>query len=212
MDFNSKNHWENVYQAKKPAEVSWYQTHPTVSLELIALTGIDHASKIIDVGGGASILVDQLLDKGFKNLSVLDISSKSIDYARSRLGKRAENVNWIEANILQVKLPSTYDLWHDRAVFHFLTSPEDRREYIKVMGKGVRPGGHVIIATFSLAGPPKCSGLQVERYSPDKLQEEIGDKFILVKNVDETHITPAQIRQEFVYCYFKKREKQGGTQ
>ncbi len=208
MNFSPKNHWENVYQAKKPAEVSWYQTHPTVSLELIALTGLDHTSKIIDVGGGASIFVDQLLDEGFKNLTVLDISSKAIDYARERLGSRAENINWIEADILQVELPYIYDLWHDRAVFHFLTSPEDRRKYIHVMEKAVRPGGHVIIAAFSLEGPPKCSGLQVEHYSPDKLQKEIGDKFFLVKNVDEIHMTPSQAKQKFIYCYFMKRDNE----
>lgn len=206
MNFNPKDHWENVYRSKKPGEVSWYQAYPAVSLELIALTGVDPAGRIIDVGGGASILVDQLLDKGFKNPTVLDISSKAVDYARERLGKRAESVNWLEADILQVELPDIYDLWHDRAVFHFLTSPDDRKKYIRVMEKAVRPGGHVIIAAFSLEGPLKCSGLPVERYSPDTLQKEIGDKFLLVKCTDESHITPAQAQQKFVYCCFRKKE------
>lgn len=206
MSFNVKHHWENVYQGKKPAEVSWYQTDPIVSLEMIALTGIGHADKIIDVGGGASILVDKLLDKGFKNPTVLDISFNAVDYARQRLGKRAGSVSWMEADILQAELPYIYDLWHDRAVFHFLTSLEDRKKYIKMMEKAVRPDGHVIIATFALEGPLKCSGLQVERYSPEKLQHELGDQFLLVKNVEEVHITPAQTKQKFIYCYFRKEE------
>jgi ubiquinone/menaquinone biosynthesis C-methylase UbiE len=206
MSFNVKHHWENVYQGKKPAEVSWYQTDPIISLEMIALTGIGHAGKIIDVGGGASILVDKLLDKGFQNPTILDISFKALDHAKGRLGKRAGSVNWVEADILQAELPYIYDLWHDRAVFHFLTSLEDRKKYIKMMEKAVRPGGHVIIATFALEGPLKCSGLQVERYSPEKLQHELGDQFLLVKNVEEVHITPLQTKQKFIYCYFRKEE------
>jgi len=210
MNINRKKHWENIYQAKKPTEVSWYQTDPVISLALIASTGIDHASRIIDIGGGASVLADKLLDKGFKNLTVLDISLQALRCAQERLGKRAENVNWIATDIRQAELPSIYDLWHDRAVFHFLTSQEDRKKYIQTMEKAVRPGGHVIIATFALEGPAKCSGLDVERYDPGKLQKELGKVFVLVKSVDEVHITPGQLKQKFVYCHFKKQDNEGG--
>ncbi len=202
--FDPKQHWEKVYQAKKPIEVSWYQVKPAVSLELIALTGIHPAQRIIDVGGGASVLVDNLLGKGFKNITVLDISAQAVQYAKERLTGRAEEVTWIEADITQFEPPQQYDLWHDRAVFHFLTNPADRKKYVNAMQKAVKPGGHVIIAAFDLAGPPKCSGLDVERYNPEKLSSELGSSFNFVKCVDETHITPRQSQQKFVYCCFKK--------
>lgn len=168
MSFDRKSHWENVYTENTPAEVSWYQIEPAVSLELIVSTGISHAGKIIDVGGGASVLVDKLLDQGFQDLTVLDVSSKALDYAKERLGNRAGAVKWIEADITEFESSEKHDLWHDRAVFHFLTDEDDRKKYVQNMNKALNPGGHVIIAAFSIDGPLKCSGLDVERYRPEK--------------------------------------------
>jgi 2-polyprenyl-3-methyl-5-hydroxy-6-metoxy-1,4-benzoquinol methylase len=204
MSFNRKKHWENVYGQKKPVEVSWYQVEPTVSLKFIASTEIDYAAKIIDVGGGASVLVDKLLDQGFQNLTVLDISSKAIRYAQERLGGRAENVSWIEADVTEFESSIQYDLWHDRAVFHFLTDAEDRTKYVRRLEDAVKSGGHVIIAAFAIDGPHKCSGLDIERYNPEKMQNELGDSFELVYSDTELHITPWNIEQKFIYSYFKK--------
>jgi len=199
-----KNHWEKVYQSKKPGEVSWFQADPAVSLELIALTGVNHSQRIIDVGGGASVLVDKLFEKGFEDLTVLDISSAALNYAKERLGSHSENIAWIEADATEFKSTRKYDLWHDRAVFHFLTDLKDRKKYIKVMKESINFGGHVIIAAFSLDGPPKCSGLNVERYNPEKMKSELGDSFEFVKRVDEIHVTPWSTEQKFTYYYFRK--------
>lgn len=204
MSFNRKKHWENVYGQKRPVDVSWYQVEPTVSLGLITLTGIDSTAKIIDVGGGASVLVDKLLDQGFQDLTVLDISSKAIHYAQERLGKRAENVSWIEADVTEFESSVQYDLWHDRAVFHFLTDAEDRTKYVRRLEDAVNPGGHVVIAAFAIDGPPKCSGLEVVRYNPEKMKNELGDSFELVNSISEAHITPWNKQQNFIYCYFRK--------
>lgn len=205
MDFDPKQHWEKVYQEKEPGQVSWYQTQPNISLELIALSGISQAGKIIDVGGGASFLVEKLIDKGFKNVTVLDISGKAIEHAKKRLSKQAEKVIWIETDITKFEPPQQYDLWHDRAVFHFLTDPSDRKKYVEVMEKAVKSGGNVVIATFALDGPPKCSGLNVERYNPEKLNKQIGNQFLLLKSVEETHLTPWHSEQKFIYCLFRRR-------
>jgi 2-polyprenyl-3-methyl-5-hydroxy-6-metoxy-1,4-benzoquinol methylase len=204
MMFKPKEHWEKVYQTKQPKEVSWFQTDPAISLDLIALTGISHKQRVIDVGGGASVLVDKLLDAGFEDLTVLDISSAALDYAKKRLGNRCENIVWIESDVTEFESARKYDLWHDRAVFHFLTDPEDRRKYVEVMNKSINPGGHVIIAAFALEGPLKCSGLDVERYSPEKMENEIGESFELIKSVNEIHRTPWSVEQKFTYCYFRK--------
>jgi ubiquinone/menaquinone biosynthesis C-methylase UbiE len=204
MSHAGKNHWEDMYAKKMPTEVSWYQIEPTVSLDLIKSTGIDHAGKIIDVGGGASVLVDKLLDKGFQDLTVLDISAKSLSYAKERLGDRATRVSWIEADVTEFDPPQKYDLWHDRAVFHFLTEENDRKKYVQNMDKALNFGGHVIIASFAIEGPLKCSGLDVERYSDGKLKNELGNSFEFVKSVEEVHRTPWSSEQKFIYCYFKK--------
>ena len=205
MDFDPKEHWQKVYHTKKTNEVSWYQSYPAISLDLIASTGIGLTQKIIDVGAGASILVDKLLEKGFKDITVLDISSKAIEAAQQRLGKDAQKVNWIEVDVTAFSPAHPYDLWHDRAVFHFLTGPEDRKKYIEVMNKMVKPHGHVIMATFALEGPPQCSGLKVERYDSDKLAKELGDSFELIESVDEEHLTPWKAGQKFIYCCFMKK-------
>lgn len=204
MSYDRKNHWEDVYTKKTPKEVSWYQIEPTITLNLIKFIGIDHTSKIIDVGGGASVLVDKLLDQGFQNLTVLDISSKSLQLAKERLGQLSAQVSWIEADVTEFDPPQKYDLWHDRAVFHFLTDPNDRKKYVQNMEKALNSRGHVIIATFAIDGPLKCSGLDVERYSDEKLKNELGGSFELIKSIEEVHVTPWGSEQKFIYCYFKR--------
>ena len=197
-----KSHWENIYQTKAPTQVSWYQEHARLSLRLIADTGIDRADPIIDVGGGTSTLVDDLLADDYQHLTVLDISASALQTAQQRLGARAAAVTWNEADITQAQLPGQfYAVWHDRAVFHFLTQPHDRQRYIQAVRHAVKPGGHVIVATFALDGPPQCSGLNVTRYSPDSLHHEFGEDFQLITSTREAHVTPFGTEQKFTYCY-----------
>ena len=202
---DSKSHWENIYKTKASTQVSWYQEHLRTPLRLIERTGVEKTAQIIDVGSGASTLVDDLLESGFKHITVLDMSSAAIDAARARLGSRAEEVTWIEADITKVAPPHHYyDLWHDRAVFHFLISPQDRQRYVDAVKHSLKPKGHVIISTFAHDGPPKCSGLEVLRYSPKSLQDEFGNEFELIESVSEVHSTPSGTKQKFVYCYLRK--------
>jgi len=202
----NKSHWENIYEYKGATQVSWYQEHARLSLECIRNTGIQKTAYIIDVGGGASTLVDDLAADGFEHITVLDISANALQLARERLGQRAANVNWIEADITQTGLLyQAYDVWHDRAVFHFLTQTEDRTRYVENVLHAVRPGGHVIIATFANDGPDHCSGLEVVRYDPKELHNEFGDSFDLVNSTRETHQTPFGTEQRFIYCYCRKQ-------
>src|SRR3989304_5557559 len=202
---DSKSHWENIYKTKASTQVSWYQLHLQMSLQLIERTGVEKTARIIDIGGGASTFVDDLLERGFEHITVLDISSAAIDAARKRLGSRADKVTWIEADITKVALPyHHYDLWHDRAVFHFLTSAGDCQKYIEVVKHSLKPRGHVIISTFALEGPPKCSGLDVVRYSPQSLHDEFGNEFELIESASEAHLTPSGTKQKFIYCYLRK--------
>jgi ubiquinone/menaquinone biosynthesis C-methylase UbiE len=202
---NTKNHWEHIYETKAPTQVSWYQEHAQYSLQFIQNTGVQKTGHIIDIGGGASTLVDDLLAAGFQNISVLDVSRHALQLARQRLGTRANDVTWIEADITQADLPQqAYDVWHDRAVFHFLTQPADRQRYIETVRQAVRKGGHVIVATFAPDGPDKCSGLQVVRYSPESLHDEFGKGFELKESTRETHYTPFGTEQKFIYCYCRK--------
>jgi 2-polyprenyl-3-methyl-5-hydroxy-6-metoxy-1,4-benzoquinol methylase len=199
---NMKTHWEHLYETKAPTEVSWYQEHARYSLQYIQNTGIRKTDAIIDVGGGASTLVDDLLANGYEHISILDVSAVALQLARQRLGAHAANVNWIEADITQADLPEqAYDLWHDRAVFHFLTQPADRRRYVDTVRYAVKPGGHVIVATFAPDGPERCSGLEVVRYSPESLHHEFGRDFEVVNSTRETHHTPFGTEQKFIYCY-----------
>lgn len=201
----SKNHWENVYRTKSHTEVSWYKPHLDPSLRLISKMGLKPNDRIIDIGAGSSTLVDDLLKDGFKEISTLDISSTALDIAKKRLGEGAQKVKWIEADITKVELPQNhYDLWHDRAVFHFLTSPKDRQKYTNVLKSSLKMGGHLVIAAFNLNGPQKCSGLDLVRYSPETLQAELGNEFKLVEHFNEIHKTPFGTTQNFVYCCFKK--------
>lgn len=201
----SKDHWEKVYSTKSTNAVSWFQPHADLSVSLIKATGASHDASIIDVGGGASTLVDDLLANGYTNLSVLDLSAAALAAAQKRLGSRASKVQWIEADITKANLPKyRYDVWHDRAVFHFLTSPEDRAAYVQAVFNAVKPGGHVIVATFAKNGPNQCSGLPVMRYRADELHAEFGEAFSLLRHEKEAHHTPSGTVQQFVYCYCRK--------
>lgn len=200
-----KAHWEHVHEGKVPAERSWFQPRPEVSLELILCCGISPEARVIDVGGGTSRLVDTLLDRGFRDLTVLDISSGALAEARERLGRRAGAVTWIESDITEAPIEGRYHLWHDRAVFHFLTDEAERAAYLKKLRGALAPGGHVIIATFDEHGPTSCSGLPVVRYSAQALAEELGKELELVTTRRELHRTPSGKGQSFVYCVFRKR-------
>ncbi|OGT69876.1 MAG: methyltransferase [Gammaproteobacteria bacterium RIFCSPLOWO2_02_FULL_57_10] len=201
----SKQHWETVYTTKATDEVSWFQNHAELSLKIIRDSDIPLSGKIIDVGGGASTLVDDLLGAGYSNISVLDLSGAALAKAKARLGEKAAAIKWLEANILDVDLPANhYDVWHDRAVFHFLTTEAERHRYVEQVMRAVKPGGLVIVATFAEDGPEKCNGLPVMRYSTEALHSEFGDAFQLLGSEPEVHITPAGKEQKFVYCFCKR--------
>lgn len=205
MAHERKRHWEAIYREKGPTEVSWHQDHPAMSLALISDTGLAHDAPLIDVGGGASRLVDHLLDAGYRDITVLDIASEALSHARARLGARARTVHWVEADVTAFTPPHPYELWHDRAVFHFLTDADDRRRYIEALRRGLTTDGHLIIATFGLDGPEKCSGLPVERYDARRLSAELGDRFRLEDVRDELHATPAGKTQAFT-CFRLRRQ------
>ncbi|CAG8473918.1 15655_t:CDS:1 [Cetraspora pellucida] len=201
---NVENHWETVYKTKAPNDVSWYCPHLETSLRFIEKATQSQNLSIIDVGGGQSTLVDDLLARGYQNISVLDISETAINGTKERLGKAAKNVKWLTADITQVKLPEHYyDVWHDRAVFHFLTTPEQRAAYVKQVALAMKSGGHVIMSTFGPQGPEKCSGLEVIRYDAESLREQFGEQFQLIDSITEIHQTPFDTKQQFLYCYFK---------
>jgi SAM-dependent methyltransferase len=202
---NRKSHWENVYQTKDVDQVSWYREHLENSIDLILETKVGKEKAIIDIGGGSSTLADDLLKFGFFDITVLDISAKALENSRRRLGKKAESVKWLVADITETQLPQNhFDVWHDRAVFHFLTDAKDRRKYAELVRRSITDGGHIIVASFGLGGPKKCSGLDVVRYSPESLQNEFGEDFELVKTISETHATPSGSTQEFIYCLLRK--------
>jgi ubiquinone/menaquinone biosynthesis C-methylase UbiE len=200
-----KDHWEKVYSSKASDAVSWFQPHADLSLDLIKTTGVGLDAGIIDVGGGASTLVDDLVAAGYRDLTVLDLSAAALNAARRRLGDQENMVRWIEADITQVDLPhKRYDIWHDRAVFHFLTTQQQRDAYVRNVFHAVKPGGHVIVATFAEDGPEQCSGLPVMRYRADDLHDEFGEAFTLLKHQKEAHQTPFGTVQQFVYCYCRR--------
>jgi len=199
---SSKTHWDRVYGTKAPEAVSWYRPHLERSLEFIERAARDRSAAIIDVGGGESTLVDDLLAKGYRNLTVLDVSPTAIRLTRQRLGRIARHVTWLTADITGATLPGRhYDIWHDRAVFHFLTTPGERLAYVRQVAHAMKPGGHVIVATFGPEGPDKCSGLDVVRYDADSLHEQFGSRFRLVDHATELHRTPFGTTQQFLYCY-----------
>jgi len=198
-----KLHWEKVYETKKSKEVSWTQPVPQISLNFIHSYHLPKTASIIDVGGGDSNLVDHLLDEGFTNLTVLDISARALDNAKQRLGAKAEKVTWIVSDIISFEPTTTYDVWHDRATFHFLTTKEQIEKYIKVAERSVK--GYMIIATFSDTGPKKCSGLPVHQYDQEKLETILNNRFLKLHCITEDHITPFNTTQNFLFCSFKKR-------
>lgn len=202
---DQSEHWEKVYKTKSADAVSWFQVHASRSLDIIRSIGADKSAGIVDVGGGASTLVDDLLADGFRGITVLDLSQSALEVARSRLGAKSELASWIAGDIRSVALPEqAYDIWHDRAVFHFLTEASDREAYVRQVMKSVKPGGHVIVATFAPDGPEQCSGLPVARYAPDQLHGEFGPAFDLVEHALEDHATPWGSIQHFVYCHCVK--------
>ena len=196
-----REHWDRIYRRSAPTDLSWYQAEPTVSLELIRRVAPDLDAPIIDVGGGASTLVDGLIHAGSRDVTVLDLSGAALAAAHERLGARAASVRWIEADVLAAPLaPSAYALWHDRAVFHFLTDARDRSAYVKAAHAAVRCGGDVIVASFALDGPTRCSGLPVVRYSADSMHSQFGAGFRLLDSVRDVHHTPSGRVQAFTYC------------
>lgn len=194
-----KQHWEALYQAQAPEEASWHQQRPQVSLELIAAAGISKDAPILDVGGGASRLVDCLLDSGYTRPAVLDIASAALAHARQRLAGRASQVEWFEADVTAFAPPHRFQLWHDRALFHFLTAAADRQRYLAVLKRTLAPGGRVILATFAVTGPEHCSGLPVARYDAATITAALGKGWQLLEQRDERHATPQGATRRFSY-------------
>ncbi|MBT3348280.1 MAG: class I SAM-dependent methyltransferase [Thiotrichales bacterium] len=203
--FNRKSHWEDVYQNKSPLEVSWYQKAPTLSLDLIESSGVVKSAPIIDVGGGASLLIDSLHQKGYSNLSLLDISAAALGCAKERFAAldAKDAVEWYEEDITQFTASHPYSLWHDRAVFHFLTDPVDRTAYMQNLRSALSRGGDLIIAAFALDGPTKCSDLEIVQYDREKMVAAVGDGFEFIGERSENHITPADREQKFGYYHFR---------
>jgi ubiquinone/menaquinone biosynthesis C-methylase UbiE len=196
-------HWERVYRSKQATEVSWYQAEPTTSLEMIHRAKLQSGSRVIDVGGGASTLVDALLEQNLE-VTVLDLSNAALQQARDRLGPQSDRVRWLAADITLLELPAQhFDFWHDRAVFHFLTDPADRSRYVASLRNALKPGGHVLLATFAPDGPSKCSGLPVMRYDTAGMLEVLGTEFKLLEERFEVHLTPGGGEQRFVYAWFE---------
>jgi trans-aconitate methyltransferase len=201
---NRKTHWEDIYRDKSPLEVSWFQREPALSLQLITNTGFSTDAAIIDIGGGASILVDRLLERGYQHLAVLDISGTALNHSKQRLGSTAAHVEWLESDITTFAPSHPFDIWHDRAVFHFLTEAGDRKRYVETLKQTLRPGGNLILAAFAIGGPTHCSGLDIVQYDAEKLAAELGDGFTLAEQLSETHVTPAKVPQQFAYFRFIK--------
>jgi len=197
-----KSHWETVYATKKPNEVSWTQEVPQTSLDFIHSFNLSKTAKIIDIGGGDSNLVDFLLNDGFENITVLDISENALKRAKERLGEKADKINWVVSDVTEFKPDDSYDVWHDRATFHFLTTPEQIAKYISIANNAVN--GYMTIGTFSENGPQKCSGLEIKQYSETELQAQLSQKFSKIRCVTEDHKTPFNTLQNFLFCSFKK--------
>jgi 2-polyprenyl-3-methyl-5-hydroxy-6-metoxy-1,4-benzoquinol methylase len=196
-----QTHWEKIYRKKAPDAFSWYRPHLEASLELIEKAAPKRSASIIDVGGGESTLVDDLLAHGYQDITVLDVSQTAIDVTKKRLGPDAQRVHWLTADIAKCQLTSNaYDVWHDRAVFHFLTANDQRIAYVRQVARAVKPGGHVLVSTFGPEGPTKCSGLEVVRYDADSLHAEFGVRFRLLDSFKELHHTPFGTTQQFLYC------------
>jgi Methyltransferase domain len=197
-----KQHWDTVYKTKTPNEVSWTQEVPTTSLDFIHSFGLDKSARIIDIGGGDSKLVDYLLEEGFENITVLDISKNALLKTKRRLGENAKKIHWVVSDITTFIPTTMYDVWHDRATFHFLTTAKDIKTYLETARKAV--SGYLTIGTFSEQGPEKCSGLEIKKYSEEQLATELKKGFDKIKCITENHITPFDTQQNFLFCSFKK--------
>lgn len=201
---DNTEHWENVYQSKSSAEVSWYEPDPKKSLELIVGAAGDSRGRVIDIGGGQSFLVDRLLDAGFARVAVLDVSRTAIEATKARLGERASMVEWIVADITHRDSLGDFDIWHDRAVFHFIINPDDRKQYVELLKRSLTIGGHFIVGTFGKGGPEKCSGLQICQYDAATMQEALGSSFVKINECEYLHTTPSGKPQQFFFGVFKK--------
>lgn len=202
---SQRDHWELAYMSSPPDKLGWFQPHLETSLHWIKELNLNENANIVDVGGGASTLVDDLLNEKYRSITVVDISKRALGITKKRLGERAELVTWLEEDITSAILAERhYDLWHDRAVFHFLTTSAQRQQYMNNLLKALKPAGHFVIGVFAPEAPPKCSGLPVERYSADKLERELGEEFELIRQEKELHITPGGVEQMYLYCHFRK--------
>ena len=199
------NHWDNIYRTRAVDQVSWFQTEARKSLDLLNSVSPQRDAPIIDVGGGASVLADNLLDAGYTDLTVLDLSPAALAVSQNRLGDRAVKVRWVVADVLRTVFERTYTVWHDRAVFHFLTDASDRAAYVDQVRSAVKPGGYVLVATFAEDGPERCSGLTVVRYSAAELHSQFGDDFRLLRSEHEDHRTPRGAEQSFIYCLCRRK-------
>ncbi len=208
----TEQHWDHVYRTKAPDSVSWYQPSPEPSLQALDRFHVPTTASLIDIGGGASSLVDQLIDRGWSDLSVLDIAAPALEVAKARLGPSADRVHWEVADIAAWIPDRTYDVWHDRAVFHFLTNTGQRDGYRRAMAAGVSPNGLVVMATFAPDGPERCSGLTVQRYDAPGLLAEMGRSYRLMETWREEHITPGGGKQAFTWCVFRRTSATGGSE
>ncbi|MEO8150445.1 MAG: class I SAM-dependent methyltransferase [Bacteroidia bacterium] len=204
MQTDRKEHWEKVFATKKETEVSWFQEYPKTSVEFLELFNLPLTANIIDVGGGDSHFVDALLEKGFQNIFVLDISANAIERAKKRLGEKAKNVNWIVSDITEFQPTVKFDFWHDRAAFHFLTSDEQVNKYVSIAEQAINPDGYLILGTFSEKGPTKCSGLEIKQYTEASMSSRFEKSFERIKCIEENHVTPFNTIQNFLFCSFRK--------
>jgi trans-aconitate methyltransferase len=205
-NFDRKKHWENIYQTKELKDVSWFQPTPETSLDFIKQFNVPTTAKIIDIGGGDSFLVDHLIDLGYQDISVLDISAAAIDRAKQRLGERANKVTWIVADAATFKPIEKYDFWHDRAAFHFLTDEQEISNYLETAQQNINPAGVLVIGTFSEQGPKKCSGIEIKQYSETTMTDRLKKFFEKIKCITVDHTTPFDTIQNFVFCSFRKIE------
>ena len=203
-NFDRKKHWENIYQTKELKDVSWFQPKPETSLDFIKQFNVPTTAKVIDIGGGDSFLVDYLLDLGYQDISVLDISAAAIDRAKQRLGDKAKNVKWLVADAATFKPTEKYDFWHDRAAFHFLTDEQEISNYLQTAQQNINPTGVLVIGTFSEQGPKNCSGIKIKQYSETTMTDRLRKFFIKIKCISVNHKTPFDTIQNFVFCSFRK--------
>ncbi len=205
MSTATKEHWEKIYREKRPHEVSWWQDNPKTSLEFIHSLNLPRAAQIIDIGGGDSKFVDCLLDEGFENITVLDISEQAIARAKARLGNSAQRVRWVASDVIEYTSDTVFDMWHDRATFHFLKGEGQIGKYISIALRSVKPGGYLILGTFSTLGPKTCSGLPVHQYDEQSLSAVLEKGFVKIRCITEDHTTPFNTKQNFLFCSFRRR-------